>query len=75
METLYLALEKLSNMRRAKHRNRLPGKTVKSISLDFLRIGSRHVLSDSVITVVIITPYASVVCFITKNPRVQLPSK
>lgn len=60
---------------RAKHQNTLPGKTVKSISLDFLTIGSRHVLSDSVITFVIITPYVSLVCFITKNLRVQLPSK
>lgn len=60
---------------RAKHWNRLPGKTAKSISLDFLRIGSRHVLSDFVITFVIITPYASLLCFVTKNPRVQLSSK
>lgn len=59
----------------AKHRNRLPGKTAKSISLDFLRIGSRHVLSDSVITFLIITAYVSLVYFITKNPRVLLPSK
>lgn len=59
-------------MRRAKHWNRLPGKTVKSISLDFLRIGSRHVLSDSVITVIITTPYASLV-FYNKEPQGAAP--